>query len=444
MGPSRFRCRVGLMVFACCLIGQTGTATAHDIPNARIERSTQVVLATGQLRVEYEVVLAELTLAQDLRQLDGESFVGDRAALFERYARVVGPLNARGFLVQVDEQAIDLQAVGFTIAVEDHPRFRFQFEAKIPNRGRLILADTNYVSSEGATRLALEVAPQVAAVGDLPPPRVESIPLLAPWQRTDTDDRRAQRLTLDYTPRLAVIGPAERSPTTLSSVSPPPRASSGLTRLLDARSGFAAVGWWITAFVLGMVHAIQPGHGKTLVAAASLDGPDSAFRGVGLGLITAACHLAGVVALAAVLWAFPTDRFGSIHVAVARTSGALIAAVGLFRAGRHLAGIAPDHLHRDRSNAGVWSLGLAAGFVPCWDAVALVVLAQSIGRLGWGLGLLVAFSLGLAVVLVCVGWVAGRLHRRVTGGIRSQGTQRWLGLASGLVLGAIGIGLLGS
>ena len=50
---------------------------------------------------------------------------------------------------------------------------------------------------------------------------------------------------------------------------------------------------------------------------------------------------------------------------------------------------------------------MAGGLVPCWDAVALIVLAEAMGRLGLGVILLVAFSLGMAAVLVAVGWAAG-------------------------------------
>lgn len=48
-------------------------------------------------------------------------------------------------------------------------------------------------------------------------------------------------------------------------------------------------------------------------------------------------------------------------------------------------------------------MGLGGGLVPCWDAVLLLVAAAAIGRLDWALPLLVAFSLGLATVLVLLG-----------------------------------------
>ena len=275
-------------------IAWVASASAHDIPNARIDRSSQVILSPELLRVDYEVSLAELTLAQDLRQLNGEAFVGDRPALFERYARVVGPLNARGLVVRVDDRDLELQSVDFSIRIEDHLRFRFHFEAKLPDRGRLSILDTNYSSSEGSSRLGLRVDPGVEVSGDSPPTEVDSIPARLPWQLTDEEERRTKRLQVDFRPRSAsteVITSTRPAP----NVDVPPRRTSpsGLTRMLDHSTGPGAVGWLITAFFLGMVHALQPGHGKTLVAAAGLGGPGASSRGVALGLITAGCHLVG-------------------------------------------------------------------------------------------------------------------------------------------------------
>ena len=134
----------------------------------------------------------------------------------------------------------------------------------------------------------------------------------------------------------------------------------------------------------------------------------------------------------------------TVHLAIARGAGFAIAAVGLFRMGRHLAGIDRGHEHRPRRldpDPSTWTIGLAAGFVPCWDAVALVVVANSVGRLGWGLILLFAFSLGLGSVLVGVGWVAGRMQRGLASSLLSGRTRHRLGFVAGLILAVIGIGL---
>lgn len=437
-----------LLLFVCfwCGLLHIGFSIAHDLPNSRVDRSTQLKLIPRRLLVNYEVSLSELTLAQDLNKLDGESFDGDRTALFERYARVVGPLNARGILLDVDLREIDLQPLSFEILYEGHLRILFHFEAEIPERGRLSLHDTNYQSSEGTTRLALRVDPGLEVTGRLPPAEITSIPLRSSWELSDLEEQATKRCSVQYVPSTskAVSPLSTRPPTKLSTISTFP-SSFALTRLLDDANGAVGIGWLVTAFFLGMVHAIQPGHGKSLVAVASVGGSDAVTRGVLLGLITAACHLIGVMALAFLLWSIQTTRFEAIHIGVVRTSGFIVSAVGLFRLGRNLARMTETHLHRPRlivGSPGLWLLGIAGGFVPCWDGVALVVLASSIGQLSKGVVLLIAFTLGLAVVLVSIGGLANWLRFDGLEWITHSRAQRWLGIGSGLLLAIIGLNLL--
>ncbi len=93
---------------------------------------------------------------------------------------------------------------------------------------------------------------------------------------------------------------------------------------------------------------------------------------------------------------------------------------------------------------GMIGLGVAGGLVPCWDAIGLIVLANAVGRLALGVLLLLAFSLGMAVVLIAVGWAATRLRRLVETRDRNAPWERALGTLSGLLLAAIGLFVLAS
>ncbi|MEO6809990.1 MAG: ABC transporter permease, partial [Isosphaeraceae bacterium] len=53
------------------LIVNVSIAKGHDIPDEQVDRSIQATLRPGRLEIEYEVSLAELTLARDLRLLIG-------------------------------------------------------------------------------------------------------------------------------------------------------------------------------------------------------------------------------------------------------------------------------------------------------------------------------------------------------------------------------------
>jgi ABC-type nickel/cobalt efflux system permease component RcnA len=75
------------------------------------------------------------------------------------------------------------------------------------------------------------------------------------------------------------------------------------------------------------------------------------------------------------------------------------------------AGVAHDHgdgrvhthVPEEISVGGLIALGASGGLVPCPSALVLLLNSVSLGRVGFGLTLLVAFSAGLAVVLTAVG-----------------------------------------
>ncbi|WP_435006000.1 nickel/cobalt transporter [Tundrisphaera lichenicola] len=419
------------------------TAMAHDIPDARVDRSIQATLSPGRLRVDYEVGLAELTLAQDLRRLVGELPGTDRRGWFEAYGREVAPLNARGLIVLVDGEPADLKPLGFDLAIEGHPRYTFHFSADVPERGKLFLNDTNYEASLGTSRLALRPIDGVEVRGDALPAEVSQIPIRPVWQLTDEEETRTHRLKVEYestrrpAPTVAVVPSPRPTP-----AAPP---ESGLSRLLDDEPGRAWPGLILAAILLGAAHAIQPGHGKTLVAASSIGPGGGPLRGAFLGLATATAHLSSVALIAWVVWVTRSTRLGEIHLTLARLAGFTIATIGLWRVGRHLGGFGEHEPIEAPGKLGfrsILALGLAGGIVPCWDAVALVVLSGAIGRLGLGLVLLAAFSLGLGGVLVIVGAAASRFQKIFE---RSEGRSTWehrLGVLGGLILAGIGISLL--
>ena len=446
------RTRIGIVVL---LLFAASPGRAHDIPNARVERSIQVDLGPGRLEIAYEVSLSELTLTQDLRALAGTLPAGDRAAWFERYGEVVGPLNAKGLLVEVDGESIPLQVLGVDLTVEEHPRFTFRFAAPVPPSGHLSIRDTNYVASEGTSRLALRplVGVTTSEIGG--PEDVREIPIRPIWQLSSDEERRTREIDLDYraeaetkAPAAAVVATSPATTPLAPSSQPIGPGTDRLSRLLDRASTAPLLGLLAIALGLGAAHAIQPGHGKTLVAAAAVGDRGGWAGASALALLVTIAHMAGVVAVAIALWATRSTRYDAINRGLAHGAGFVIAAIGLWRLGRRAAGLGDhdgDHF-ADAPGRGfrdLLGLGLAGGMVPCWDAVVLVVLAEAIGRLTLGLALLAAFSLGMAGVLVVVGVVAARVRTAAT---RFDPEGLWghrLGWLGAAALTGIGLSLLG-
>ena len=90
-------------------------------------------------------------------------------------------------------------------------------------------------------------------------------------------------------------------------------------------------------------------------------------------------------------------------------------------------------------------LGIRGGLLPCWDAILLLGLAISAGRLWLGVPLLLAFSAGLAGVLVALGvtvvWARNWAMARWGRDERMGKLFRDLPLASAAVITALGLWL---
>ncbi len=446
-----------LVALAACLI--TSPVWSHDIPNQRVNRSIQVEIDPHRLTVDYEVSLTELTLIQDLRSLIGPMPSVETAGWLDRYGQVAGPLNAKGVLVSLDGRPATLTFRDYKVVVEEHPRYTFRFELVLPGRGHLAIRDTNYASSEGTSRLAVRTRGVVIDADGSLPSDVNQVAIRPVWQLTDDEERRTRQAEFDFRPPPLTQEAAAKpftsdslgqssdslgpSATMTMAVRDNARVLPGLSRLLDSSRDLPWMVLAALALALGAVHALEPGHGKTLVTAVAL-GPDvRLYQPALLGVATTIAHTGSVLVIAAILWWTGTSEVVPLHLLLTRFAGFAIAAAGFWRLGRHLGGHdAHDVSLRGSapvSNLGLVGLGLAGGLVPCWDAVALVVLAAALGRLAAGVGLVLAFSAGMGLVLVTLGSLACKAKSATLGLKPTTAWQTKLGLASASFLAAIGL-----
>lgn len=227
-------------------------------------------------------------------------------------------------------------------------------------------------------------------------------------------------------------------------------AGDYLSRLLQQKS----LGWnlilagLLAAFGLGSVHAMSPGHGKTIVAA-YLVGSRGTLRHAGLlGFVVTFTHTFTVFLLGLGVLFFQQYVVPEKIVPVlGAISGLSIVGVGMLLLYRRAAALAGHgshvhHHHHDHSHAphehghthGIHShgvhththgghvhshdvpekvtlgsliaLGVSGGLVPCPSALILMLSAIALGHPGVGLMLLIGFSAGLATVLMGIGVVA--------------------------------------
>lgn len=244
--------------------------------------------------------------------------------------------------------------------------------------------------------------------------------------------------------------------------------------------------WFIALMMLifagmGALHALQPGHGKTLVAAylvATGGTPRDAMTlaGIVTATHTISVYLLGMLTLIASEWFLPSRVIPVLAVA----SGLLVVGMGasmLWRSTRRwtarrfvpapafaFAGALPGQVHsHDHSHLSdeeharlhaqeldqvlverngrkrvafrqLLTLGISGGITPCPDALAILLLSAGIGQAGFGMVAIVCFSIGLALVLVAFGvgvaLVRPAMQRLAANRDQNQG---WLGRADTLL-----------
>jgi ABC-type nickel/cobalt efflux system permease component RcnA len=234
----------------------------------------------------------------------------------------------------------------------------------------------------------------------------------------------------------------------------------------------------LLAAALGAFHALEPGHGKTVVAAYLVGSRGTARHALILGLIVTASHTAGVYVLGGVtLYASRYIVPERLYPWLGAVSGLIIAALGFALFLRRYAGRdehhghehAHDHTHghphhhhyhHDHGHghghdhhvpAGqtvslreLFALGITGGIVPCPAALVVLLSAVALRRVGFGLFLIAAFSIGLAAVLIAIGLLmvyARRLMARFQG--EGRVVTRWLPLTSSAVMTVLGLAIAG-
>jgi nickel/cobalt transporter (NicO) family protein len=206
------------------------------------------------------------------------------------------------------------------------------------------------------------------------------------------------------------------------------------------------------AMFWGAAHALTPGHGKAIVAGYLIGSRGKPRHAVLLGLIVTVTHTAGVFALGLVTLLL--SRFvvpERLYPWLTLASGLLVVAVGaavLVGRARHAHAHARGHHHHHDhphdhgyGRGGLLGVGVAAGLLPCPSALVVLLSAIALHRVGFGLALIVAFSLGLAATITAIGLLAV-LARRVFGRLSLDGRLvRALPAASALLILAVGVGI---
>ncbi|MEU0046266.1 nickel transporter [Streptomyces werraensis] len=441
-------------------------ASAHPLGNFTVNRYDGLVAAPGELRVHHVEDLAEIPATQaapDLAGLGRDAWARQRCATAARDGAVLAdgrpaPLTVRAARVRVRPGQAGLDTL----------RVECRLTAPLP-RGRAVAVEFRAAggdSGPGWREITAQGDRATLAASDVPEASLSARLTRYPEDRlaSPPDTRTASLRIRPGGPALAAGG-ADEADAPASAILP--RGADRWTRALDdlvARRdltvGFAALAL-LLAVVLGAMHALAPGHGKTLMAAtAAARGGRARMRDVlPMAASVTVTHTLGVVALGLLVTA-GSAAAPSVVAWLGIASGVLVTLAGaqlvrraLRQRGHHTHphphahehapghghehphehtpgqghehahphdhGHSPTsltHTHGGRTHThpaaptlrGTILLGFAGGLVPSPSAVVVLVGAAALGHAWFGLLLVVAYGVGLALTLTAAGYAVVR------------------------------------
>ncbi len=423
------------------------------------DRTVGVGITANAILVEYSLALNDRTLAEDLYPFSGEiDLAGGVDQLYKEYANRYGPRMAADLKVWLNRQAVPLTYAGSQLVKEkDHLRYQFQFRGALPLASdshqvdqQLVVEDQAFASQPGDFRIAVRGDDGIKISAS----NVNRFPEAArpvTLQGLNNDQEREQRTARVTFRTIGKPSQAEQPQVPASPAELQIRGDEGgedslkLLKLINSNFGLVLV--LALGFLYGAMHALQPGHGKTLVAAYLVGERGTVLHALYLGAVTTFTHTSIVFLLALVRLAFPEgERLqADLHFGLVLGCGLIVTLMGFWLLLRRLSGQA-DHVHlfgghhhhhqdghvhhhehtyspqsgdpqRSTNRVGWWALttlGITGGLVPCLDALLLLLLTWSTGHRRLGLWMVLAFSLGLASVLVAVGIMVVKFKRFAT------------------------------
>jgi nickel/cobalt transporter (NicO) family protein len=469
-------------VFVAPLAGRADTV-ASLLGNFTTNQFCGLQLASTAAEIHYVVVFGQLPALRELHLADADGDGVTSQAERDAYIGKLASGFADGLDLRVDGRKVPLRATHWTSSLPTEQggfslRIDVDFAGVFPvavtdSTRTLEFTNQNYAGRMGWHEIVVKPASglqifntdaySTSLTGGLSE-ALRSVPAAGPL------DERSVHLSFGNDAPLdaKLLSARPGSGATMVSLTAPTSSGRWIAdrtrQLVDVMSGphvqpRVAVLALLGALLLGAVHALSPGHGKTIVGAYLIGSRGTPRHALFLGLTVTITHTLGVFALGfATLYASryvvperlfpilslisaalvlvmgivlviqrgrvarqapagnlsPLRAFQFVRseaTAPVRARGLIFAPVSSYvDATMHSHGGGPMHSHLPPGASGekiTWrsllTLGISGGLVPCPSAMVLLLAAVALNKTAYGMLLVVAFSIGLAITLTLVG-----------------------------------------
>ena len=458
--------KLGSLWLQLALLAVTVSALgAHPMGNFSVNHYARLEPGAQGVEILYVLDLAEIPTFELLQNWN----LTDKAAqnTIDRAARVQAREWIGHLAIDVNGRAVTPHLRSTEVVMADGAGgmrvMRVNMRLSLPVApGKLAYADRNYPGRAGWKEIV--IAPALGGTEEQATDRSQALtaypqdPTVAPpqdleasveWNTAAPQVARVPKPVV--TPAPVASAPAlKQKPVATAPVPPQPSAAGTVVRgdflsqLLNRREipmSMVLLGL-VVAFGLGAIHALSPGHGKTIVAAYLVGSRGTVKHALFLGGMVTFTHtisvfFLGLTTLFLSQYVLP-EKIIPVLGAISGISIVWIGAMLLYQRAQRLRSHERshhqahshdhDHHHHDHDHdhdhhhdhdhgphghshvpegeitlGCLIALGASGGLVPCPSALVLLLSSIALGRVGFGLLLLVSFSAGLAIVLMAIG-----------------------------------------
>ena len=321
MGSMGYRCLRMLLVAIsvwCSMMVLAPAVIGHPLGNTSVNLYERIVVSNSGINIRFVLDISEIPALREKdfadTNNDGEVGADEAEAYLDGFWVYLQP-NLRLFVNDVEpslerehsELSFPAGQGGLQLmrAVYDLSASSPATADKTSINGELI--ETAFEGVPGWHEIVVRQGPGAAIIDSSVPAEDLTSELTSYPQDMLTTPLSVRSATFSYrldgAPSSPLRTPIETPAAT--AVSPPPRPEDPLVGLLGENlTPPTALLGLLVALTLGALHAISPGHGKTLVAAYLVGTRAQAMQGVWLGLTVAATHTAGIFILGVATLAF--------------------------------------------------------------------------------------------------------------------------------------------
>ena len=442
------------LLVAFLILSLAALVTAHPLGNFTINQFSKLEVEKSEIKVFQVLDLAEIPTFQATDEIDTDKDGSLTPDELNNYANKITPNYAANLLVLVNDRPILLHSKVNSIGLQPGAgnlstlRIEWFLTGELPDSGsinRVQFENKNNAERIGWNEIVINRTSDVnvfdsTAYGTGLTDALKTYP-----QESLSAPLAERRASFSYT--SSAIPPSAKALQNRDGHLTTPIEKDKFAELINVPEitlPIALLGL-LVAFGLGALHAMSPGHGKTVVGAYLVGSRGTIKHAMFLGATVTITHTLGVFGLGLI------TLFASKYILPERLmpylnfiSGLLVLIIGLTlfkerlytflgwkKDSLHLSENETEHSSEEFENNPLkdnfththggsthshlppksvsWRnllvLGISGGLLPCPSALVLMLSAISLNRIGYGLILTLVFSFGLAATLITIGLI---------------------------------------